>query len=179
VALVVAVAEPGVALGAHLDRRDRPGAPPAWSWKVRRKRVDTFSFADLPDLTWGGGAYHARIGWEASKYRLGEGNRGRNVDDQPAAVLDLLRFSADADFADHVHEQSWETLVVLEGDGAVVRKGSSGDDRFEARPGMIVTLPRGVRHAWKSSGKTPLLAIQVLAPPGPEQRFKKLAGKTP
>jgi mannose-6-phosphate isomerase-like protein (cupin superfamily) len=177
VALVIAVTEAGVGLGAHLDRRDRPGAPPSWSWKVRRKRVDTFSFTDRPDVSWGGGAYHARIGWEASKYRLGEGGQGRNVDDQPAAVVDLLHFSADADLAEHGHEQSWETLVVLEGDGAVTRKGASGDERTPARPGSIFTFPRAARHAWKPSGKAPFLAIQVLAPPGPEQRFKKLAGK--
>ena len=39
-------------------------------------------------------------------------------------------------------------------------------------------LNGAVRHAWKPSGKAPFLAIQVLAPPGPEQRFKTLAGKT-
>ncbi len=178
VAVVMAVTEPGVGLGAHLDQRDRPGAPPGWSWKVRKKRVDTFSFADLPDLAWGDGAYHARIGWEASKYRLGAGNRGRTVDDHPAAVVDLLRFSADADIAEHAHEGSWEAVVVLEGDGAVLRNGVRGDESVAARPGAIITIPRGTRHAWKSSGKAPLLAIQVFAPPGPEQRFKKLAGKT-
>ncbi len=188
VALVVAVVEPAAPLAAHVDRRDRPGAPPAWSWKVRKKQIHTFSFADLPDLAWGGGAYHARLGWEASKYRLGEGgSKGWEVDDQPAAVLDLLRFSADADFADHVHEQSWETLVLLEGDGALITMGperrsveqGAGEARVEARPGTIVTIPEGVRHAWKPSGKAPLLAIQAYAPPGPEQRFKQLAGKAP
>ncbi len=100
------------------------------------------------------------------------------MDDHPAAVLDVLRFSADADVDEHVHEQSWETVVVLEGDGAVLRKGAAADESVAARPGAIVTLPRGVRHAWKPSGKAPLMAIQVYAPPGPEQRFPKLAGKT-
>jgi mannose-6-phosphate isomerase-like protein (cupin superfamily) len=202
VALVIAVVEPGVGLGAHLDRRDRlvtaggapapPGAPPSWSWKVRRKRVDTFSFAERPDVAWGGGAYHARIGWEASKYRFGvAGGKTWEVDDKPAAVIDLLRFSADAGIAEHAHENAWESLALLEGEGAWIRKGTAGEaseeasgeasreHRVEARAGTIVTFPPNVRHAWRPSGQAPLLAIQVFAPPGPEQRFKKLTGKAP
>jgi mannose-6-phosphate isomerase-like protein (cupin superfamily) len=163
VALVVAVAERGTALGAHLDQRDRPRAPTAWRWKVRKKPVATFSFTDREDLAWGEGAYHARIGWE------GEG--------EPAAVIDLLRFSADGAVAEHAHEQAWESLAVLEGDGVLVEKG--GDARVEVRPGTVATIPMGVKHAWNPSGKAPLVAIQVFAPPGPEQRFKKLAGKSP
>jgi len=180
VALVLAVVERGVALGAHLDRRDRPGAPPAWSWKVRRKRVDTFSFAERPDVAWGSGAYHARIGWEGSKYRFGDpGGKSWEVDDRPAAVIDVLRFAADAGIAEHAHENAWETVALLEGDGAWISKGASGERRVEAHPGTIVTFPTNVRHAWKPTGQAPLLAIQVYAPPGPEQRFKKLGGKGP
>ena len=173
VALVVAIAEApapqgkarGAGLGAHLDRRDRHGAPAGWAWKVRRKPVETFSFEARPDLGWGGGAYHARIGWEA--------------DDHPAVVIDLLRFSRDAAIAEHVHERSWESLAVLEGDGAIVRGPTSAEERVEVRAGTIVTIPAGARHAWKPSGKAPLFAIQAYAPPGPEERFKKLAGKAP
>ncbi len=184
-ALVVAVVERGASLGAHLDRRDRKGttggapAPPEWSWKVRRKRVDVFSFADRPDLAWGAGAYHARIGWEAGKYRFGAGGKTWEVDDAPAAVIDLLRFAPDAALAEHSHETAWETVALLEGEGTWIRKGASGEGRVEARPGTIVTLPPNVRHAWSPSGQAPFLAIQVYAPPGPEQRFKKLGGKAP
>jgi mannose-6-phosphate isomerase-like protein (cupin superfamily) len=180
VALVVAVVARGASLGAHVDQRDRPGAPPGWNWKVRKKRIDTFTFADLPDLAWGSGAYHVRIGWEASKYRFGEGgNKGWEVDDQPAAVLDLVKLSADAPIAEHEHVHAWESLALLDGDGAFVKLGPMGATPAEVRPGTIVTVPAGVRHAWKPSGKAPLVAIQVYAPPGPEQRFKKLAGKGP
>lgn len=161
VALVVAVIEPGQSLGAHLEQRDRPGAPPSWNWQARPKRIETFSFAARPDLAWAGGAYHARIGFEP--------------DDKPAAILDLLRFSASAGVAEHDHAREWEILAVLEGDGALVHKPASGEARVEAKAGTIVTIPAGVRHAWQPSGKAPLLALQVYAPPGPEQRFKKLA----
>jgi mannose-6-phosphate isomerase-like protein (cupin superfamily) len=165
VALVVAVSDPGVSLGAHLEQRDRPGAPPAWSWNVRKKRIETVAFADRADLAWAGGSSHARIGWEGG--------------DHPAAVIDLLRFSAGAGVAEHDHAHAWETLAVLEGDGTLVRRPASGEQRVEIRPGALVTIPAGVRHAFLPSGKAPFFAIQVYAPPGPEQRFKKLASPGP
>ena len=165
VALVVAVADPGVSLGAHLEQRDRPGAPPSWSWNVRKKRIETVSFADRPDLVWAGGASHARIGWESA--------------DHPAAVIDLLRFSAGAGVAEHDHPHEWEALAVIEGDGALVRRPPSGEQRVEVRPGALVTIPAGIRHAFQPSGKAPFFAVQVYAPPGPEQRFKKLASPPP
>lgn len=161
VALVIAATEPGKSLGAHLDQRERPGAPPGWNWQARPGRVETLSFADRPDLTWGGGAYHARIGWEGG--------------DRPSAVIDLLRFSAAAAVAAHDHPHAWEILAVLEGDGALVKKPGPGEERAAVRAGSIVTIPAAARHAWQPSGKAPLFALQVYAPPGPEQRFKQPA----
>src|SRR5262249_20862281 len=156
----VAVVEQGQSLAAHVDRRDKPGAPGAW--KVRKKRIDTVSFADLPDLAWGGGAFHARIGWEASRYRLGGGggSTGAEVDDQPAAVLDLVKFSADGAIAEHAHDHEWESIALFEGEGTLVEKAPTGEVRIEAHPGTLMTIPAGVRHAWKPSGKAPLVAIQ-------------------
>jgi len=160
-ALVVATAEAGKSLGAHLDQRDRPGAPPGWSWKARPRHIETAAFADRPDLAWGGGAYHARIGWEG--------------DAPAAAVVDLLRFSADAGVAEHDHPRAWEILAVLEGDGALVRRPPGVEQRAPVKAGTILTIPAGVKHAFQPSGKTPFLAIQVYTPPGPERRFEKLA----
>jgi mannose-6-phosphate isomerase-like protein (cupin superfamily) len=167
-ALVVVLADPaakGAGLAAHLDRRDKPGAPASWAWKVRRRPVVTLSFESRDDLVWGGGAYHARIGWEGQ--------------DHPAAALDLLRFSTDAGVAEHVHDHEWESLAVLEGDGELVRGPADREERIPLRSGSIVTVPAGERHAYRPSGAAPLLAVQVYAPPGPEQRFKALAGKAP
>lgn len=166
VALVVVVADPkaaGAGLAAHLNRRDKPGAPPGWAWKVRRKPVGTFSFESRGDLAWGGGAYHARIGWKA--------------EDKPAAALDLLRFSKDAAVAEHAHEHEWEILAVLEGDGELVRGPADKEERVPVHAGTLVTVAAGVRHAFRPSGAAPLFAVQVYAPPGPEQRYRKLAGK--
>jgi mannose-6-phosphate isomerase-like protein (cupin superfamily) len=164
-ALVVVATPPGQSLSAHLDQRDRPGAPPSWNWQARARRIETFSFADRPDLAWGGGAYHARVGWEA--------------DDRAAAVIDVLRFSAAAGVAEHTHDQAWEILALLEGDGVLVRRTASAEERIPARAGTLVTIPPGQRHSFKPSGKEPFLAIQVYTPPGPEQRFQKLAAPPP
>ena len=65
------------------------------------------------------------------------------------------------------------------GEGELLQKAAAGDERAHVRAGIVTCIPGGVRHAWKPSGKAPFLAIQVYALPGPEQRFKKLAGKTP
>jgi mannose-6-phosphate isomerase-like protein (cupin superfamily) len=99
--------------------------------------------------------------------------------EKPAAVVDLLLFSKDAGVADHVHEHEWEALALLDGEGTLVRAAAPAEERVEAHAGSIVTIPAGVCHVWKPAGKTPLFALQVYAPPGPEQRFKKLAGKAP
>ncbi len=41
--------------------------------------------------------------------------------------------------------------------------------------GSIFAVPPATKHAFKAAGTDPTLAIQVYSPPGPEQRFKKLA----
>jgi mannose-6-phosphate isomerase-like protein (cupin superfamily) len=163
VALVVVATEPGTGLGAHLDQRDKPGAPPSWNWKTRPGKIDTFSFLDKPDLAWGGGAYHARLGLDGA--------------DKPAAALELLRMSPSAGVAEHAHDRAWEILAMLEGEGALVRKAPGGDERIPGRAGSLFSVPPTQNHAWTPSGKTPFLAIQVYTPPGPEQRYKKLSGK--
>ena len=46
---------------------------------------------------------------------------------------------------------------------------------IQMQDGMVVAMPKGTLHAWLPGGKKPLLALQMYVPPGPEQRFKKLA----
>ena len=104
-------------------------------------------------------------------------------------VVNLLRFSRDAAVFEHVHEKERECLAIFEGDGELSLKlppgtgtasdGSAGHSPMgvPVQPGTVVCIPSGMKHAWKPSGKAPLFAIQVYAPPGPEQRFKLLAGK--
>ncbi|MCC6559285.1 MAG: cupin domain-containing protein [Polyangiaceae bacterium] len=135
---------------------------------IRRARpVESIDFSKLPDLAWGGGAYHARIGWDAAP------------DAGDAAVVDTLVFSKDAAVAEHVHDKEWECLAVLRGAGELVVKPAGGEERRALRPGSIACVPVGTRHAWRPRGTEPLVAIQVFGPSGPEQRFRKLAAAPP
>jgi mannose-6-phosphate isomerase-like protein (cupin superfamily) len=115
-------------------------------------------FSTLPPLSWGDGRFHARIGFEA----------GRNVH----ASVGVLITAGDAKIAEHVHEGSWEHLVVLEGQGTMTLAG----ERVPVKAGEALFMPQGAPHAFEASGGR-LLALQIYAPGGPEQRFKALAGK--
>ncbi len=165
VALVVATVD-ATGLGAHLAQRDRPGAPPSWVWSARKKPLETASFSSAPVLSWGGGAYHARLAWEGTG------------DDRPAAALDLVIFGKDAPIAEHAHEKEWEALAILGGEGTLVkRKSLQVEEPAAVKPGAYVSIPKAMRHSYQPGGTARLTAIQVYAPAGPEQRFKKLAGK--
>src|SRR5262249_17454848 len=141
-------------------------------------------FNERADLAWGNGAYHARIGWEPSKYRFGTANgkgpKQWDVDDKPALVMSILRFSKDAPVAEHIHPNERECLAILEGAGQRVLKPEGGEQKdVTVEPGLLACIPAAMVHAWKPAGTTPFLAVQAYAPPGPEQRFKKLSGKAP
>jgi mannose-6-phosphate isomerase-like protein (cupin superfamily) len=83
--------------------------------------------------------------------------------------------------AEHDHDAQWEVLLAIRAKGTleVRAPGKPGEadavQSLEVGAGTIVTMPAGVRHAWKPDGTEPLLALQLYVPPGPEQRFKKLA----
>jgi mannose-6-phosphate isomerase-like protein (cupin superfamily) len=150
--------------------------PASVGWTKRAAPVSNVELPLKPDLSWGKGAYHARLGFEA----VGGG-------ETPSAAVGVLLLSRNAPVAEHVHDKEWEVLAVLQGDGELARKGGgdAGDTKtrsggassgnVKVGPGSIVAVPPGVRHAWTPSGKEPLLGIQIYSPPGPEQRFKKLA----
>ena len=70
---------------------------------------------------------------------------------------------------EHAHEGSDELLLIEEGSGEM----TLGAERITVGPGQAIRIPKGVKHSFKHTGKGPLRATQVYAPPGPEQRFKK------
>ena len=131
------------------------------AWTTRPAPLAFVDLATTNDLTWGQGAYHARIGFAG--------------DASPRASLGVLRMAAQANVAAHEHPNEWEHMAVLQGEGDFVQ-GTGADERtLHAAEGAMFSVPPATRHEWRSTGTRPFLGIQVYTPPGPEQRFKKLA----
>ena len=82
------------------------------------------------------------------------------------------RLEGSAPVAEHDHASSWEVLCALEGSGTFTLDGIPS---HIVGP-TIVAVPPGRKHSWQPDPGTKLVAVQVYAPPGPEQRFKVLAG---
>lgn len=133
------------------------------AWRTRPGSVESIDMSSAADLAWGQGAMHARLGFENGRASFG-----------------LLLASKDAPVAPHVHDSSWEILAPLWADGVAKRAAVAGQQEMSeiaVSDGTVVAIPKGTLHAWAPSGNKPLLAVQIYLPPGPEQRFKKLAGK--
>ncbi|MBK8251912.1 MAG: hypothetical protein IPK82_04505 [Polyangiaceae bacterium] len=131
------------------------------AWSSRPSSIEVKDLNSVNDLTWGGGAMHARLGFEVGRASFG-----------------ILYTSKDAPVAAHVHEASWEILAPLWGDGTARKAAAAGATELmetAITDGMVVAIPKGTLHAWVPAKKKPLLAVQLYLPPGPEQRFKKNA----
>jgi hypothetical protein len=114
---------------------------------------------DAKDLAWAGGAMHAHLDLEK--------------DVSPDVYVG--RIEGTAPVAEHDHGPSWEILSAIEASGTFT---IDGIPRHIAGP-VIIAVPPGRKHSWQPDPGTKLVAIQVYAPPGPEQRFKTLAGQRP
>jgi quercetin dioxygenase-like cupin family protein len=146
--------------------RGMPDSP--WAeepyWKKRPGAIAVTDFQAQADLSWAGGAYHARIGFEAPTTKR--------------AGLGILKMSKDAGVPEHKHANEWEHLVVLGGQGHVQLNGEHGD-KLPIQSGSIVSVPPGILHQWLPGNQNEFLALQLYTPPGPEQRFRKLAKPQP
>lgn len=131
------------------------------AWSNRPAPLEFIGLSASPDLAWANGTSHARIGFEKGRASFG-----------------ILYASKDAPVPQHQHDTSWEILAPLTADGTARRASSAGGGDMMEIPitdGMVVAMPKATQHAWVPGGKKPLFAIQMYVPPGPEQRFKKLA----
>ncbi|HEY8087041.1 MAG TPA: cupin domain-containing protein [Polyangiaceae bacterium] len=133
-------------------------AGPKAGWSKRPAPVTSVELDKQPDLAWGGGAYHTRIGFEDGSASLG-----------------ALMASKSAGVRPHAHDHEWEILAVLAGDGALVRTIDGREETTPIAPGTFASIAPGVTHAYRPAGTSALVAVQLYLPPGPEQRFKKLA----
>jgi mannose-6-phosphate isomerase-like protein (cupin superfamily) len=154
VLMVVAKAK-DTSVAQAIEAMQKPGSV---MWAKRSSPVMAVDTSGQPDVAWGGGAYHVHYGFEG-----GEGGAG--------ASLEVLYTSKNAPITEHTHDKEWEAIAVIDGEGTLFKKG--GD--VNVAPGAMFSIPPGVSHGLKPAGTLPLLAIQMYAPPGPEQRFKKLA----
>ena len=133
------------------------------------------------------GLEDAHLGGRDGRPRRLEGPRvGRRSDaradrfrgDTQRASLGLLLASKDAAVPQHQHDGTWEVLAVLRGTGTLKHAKVAGSNdlaSLSVTDGTVAMIPPGAQHAWQPKGDKPLVAIQLYAPPGPEQRFKKLA----
>jgi mannose-6-phosphate isomerase-like protein (cupin superfamily) len=67
----------------------------------------------------------------------------------------------------HQHDTSDEILFILAGKGRMTVNGIN----YPVGPNDAIRIPKGARHSLDVVEK--LVAVQLYAPAGPEQRFKK------
>ena len=60
----------------------------------------------------------------------------------------------------HIHENHDATAIMLKGQGILW----IGDRKLELKPGSIVTIPRGVPHAFTNNSKEPAVAYAMFNP---------------
>jgi mannose-6-phosphate isomerase-like protein (cupin superfamily) len=120
-------------------------------WSIAR--ADT-----APELSWAGtsgGSMHAHL----------------DVQDFKSPSVYFGRLSGDAAVAEHAHDGSREVLCALQASGTFTLDGVA----HHLGPRECVQVPPSARHAYRPDPGTGIVAFQMYAPPGPEQRFKKLA----
>jgi quercetin dioxygenase-like cupin family protein len=135
--------------------------PQAWQHRPAPLRV--FDFRKRADIAWAGGTFHARLGVEQGRASFG-----------------LLWAAAESVVPPHRHPTSWEVIALLSADGEFSQASDERSEKLAATAvtsGAQIAVPPGHKHAFASAGKQPLFAVQMYIPPGPEQRFKKLAQK--
>lgn len=144
----------------------RISADPGQKRFARKSPVRPVAFDTQPPLTWGGGAFHGRIGLD------GEGP-------PPTFALNAIVFGKDAIVQPHAHPGAWECLAILAGDGELSYAPPGKLEKVHLAKGQLACIPEGATHAWTPSGKEPLVALQIYTPPGAEQRWKALAATPP
>jgi mannose-6-phosphate isomerase-like protein (cupin superfamily) len=111
--------------------------------------------AQAPPLAWAGGKMTAHLDLQADV--LPELYVGRLAGTMPVA--------------EHTHPGTWEVLCAVEARGTL---RLDGEDR-RVEPRSCFAVPPDAKHAWQPDDGSKLVAVQLYSPPGPEQRFKKLA----
>lgn len=120
-----------------------------------------------PKLEWAGATMSARLDVVPPSTANARPGAGGAVSPE----LYLGRLEGTAPVGEHNHSASWEILAAIDAKGMFVLDGTEG----RLGPRQVIMIPPGAKHAWKPEPGSKLVAIQMYAPPGPEQRFVALA----
>src|ERR1700748_780545 len=71
----------------------------------------------------------------------------------------------------HLHEKEDEYILVVEG----VARFLYGDKTFDAPAGTMVSLVRGIAHAWGNPTDTPIRLLATATPGGCEEALRLIA----
>jgi mannose-6-phosphate isomerase-like protein (cupin superfamily) len=71
----------------------------------------------------------------------------------------------------HLHENEDEHILVVEGTARVLY----GEKTFDATAGTVVSLARGIPHAWGNPTETPLRLVTTSTPGGVEEVLRLIA----
>jgi mannose-6-phosphate isomerase-like protein (cupin superfamily) len=71
----------------------------------------------------------------------------------------------------HLHEKEDEHILVVEGTARVLY----GDKTFDATAGTVVSLARGIPHAWGNPTEMPLRLVTTSTPGGVEEVLRLIA----
>jgi len=78
----------------------------------------------------------------------------------------------------HLHEREEESFYILEG----TLLFQVGDETLDAEAGTFVKAPRGISHAFKNVGASPVRVLLLVTPAGLEKFFEEVGqplGETP
>jgi len=103
---------------------------------------------------------------EGEHFRMGSGENWRVVYPEMGASNITLNYAVHApgaEFTPHVHEDSEDVIVVLEGRGQI----RSGDQLLPFEAGDVLYVPAGVLHGTINTGDKPLVMFSCQAPPDP------------
>jgi quercetin dioxygenase-like cupin family protein len=149
--LILAVAS---GAGSLIDALGRAKKTPAKiGWTKRALPLETRELGKAELLGWGKGRFAARIAFGG---------------DQPERIgVSLLMAAPGAAIPEHDHASSWEHLAILQGAGET----ALGETRRPVTAGDVLHVPKALRHSLGVGKDSRLVALQIYAPSGPEQRF--------
>jgi quercetin dioxygenase-like cupin family protein len=83
-------------------------------------------------------------------------------------ALTVLEMDPGSEMPRHAHTGATELLYVISGSGKV----TVGGETQSFTPNSAIYVPADQPHSAKMSNSGPIMAVQIYAPAGPEQRFR-------